>query len=239
MASGLKAAAGACLDFFYPPACLSCGRNVDSSAAILCDTCSSGLVSLPEQGCPRCGSPSVLVEEQCACCGRLAAELEVVRSAAWFMGPVPELIHHFKYQGFYSVASFLARFMAALPWAGELTGSADILVPVPLHWWRELRRGYNQSERLGQSLSLLCGKKLVRGAIVRSRRTKSQTRLNIEQRKANVAGAFLVKIPSLVAGRSILLVDDVMTTGTTLSECAVALKKAGARRIMAFTFARA
>ncbi|HUU28624.1 MAG TPA: ComF family protein [archaeon] len=234
---GLQAA-DSLLDLFYPPGCMACGRSVSGADIVLCQTCLKGLVLLSAEGCPRCGSPEE-EDKKCITCGRLAAELETVRSAAWFMGPVPELIHRFKYQGLHRLALFCAEIMTALPWAGDLIGESDILVPVPLHRWRKMRRGYNQSEKLSGALSALWGKEMVSDIFIRARRTRSQTRLKPEERRANVAGAFSVVDPAKVYGRSILLIDDVMTTGTTLSACAVTLKKAGAKKILGFTFARA
>jgi len=129
--------------------------------------------------------------------------------------------------------------MDSFPAGREVVEPAELLVPVPLHYWRKLRRGYNQSEKLSESLAELSGKELARDVLVRIRRTKSQTRLTPEERKLNVAGAFRVNNPRRIQNRIVLLVDDVMTTGATLGACALTLKTAGAKRVLAYTFARA
>jgi len=238
MTSGLKVAACALLDLFYPPSCCACGRSVENADIVLCRSCLEGIITLSE-GCPRCGSPLEGKEGECICCSRLDPELELVRSVAWFMGAVPELIHRFKYQGLYRLAVFIAEFMVSHPASSEVLAPAEVLVPVPLHRWRKLRRGYNQSEKIAQELTALSGKELACDSLVRVRRTRSQTRLTPRERKLNVSGAFKVKEPAKFTGRTVLLIDDVMTTGATLSACAVSLKKAGAKRILAYTFARA
>lgn len=239
MASGLRAALESVLDLFYPPGCLACGRSVDSTDIVLCAPCLKVLTRLPEKGCTRCGSPLDHGENSCSMCARQSPALEMIRSAAWFIGPVPALVHRFKYQGLHRLSAFFAELMDTFSAGREVLEPAEVLVPVPLHRWRKLRRGYNQSDKLGEALAVLSSKELASDTLVRVRRTRSQTRLTPEQRKLNVAGAFGVKNPRRIKGRTVLLVDDVMTTGATLGACALTLKKAGAKRVLAYTFARA
>ncbi|OGF98768.1 MAG: hypothetical protein A3F83_09820 [Candidatus Glassbacteria bacterium RIFCSPLOWO2_12_FULL_58_11] len=239
MAGGFLAAFSPLLDLFYPPGCAGCGRKLESAGIVLCERCLAGIVKFPAQGCPRCGSS---VEEDglvCRLCGGLAGELDKLRSAAWFLGPVPTLIHRFKYQGLHSLAQFFAELTYGLEPCRELIEEAEVVVPVPLHPWRKFRRGYNQSEILGRALVALTGKEIDPAALVRARATKSQTRLTPEQRRMNVAGAFRSGKAGSTEGRTVLLVDDVMTTGATLGACAHALKQAGAKRVLGLTFARA
>ena len=239
MAGGPLAAFSPLLDLFYPPGCAGCGRKLDSSGIVLCESCLDGIVKLPAQGCPRCGSSPEEEGSDCRMCGSLAGELDKLRSAAWFLGPVPALVHQFKYQGAYSLAQFFAELAYGLEHCRELIEEAEIVVPVPLHRWRKFRRGYNQSERLGRALGTLSGKEINPSALVRARATKSQTRLTPEKRRLNVAGAFRSGKAGAVEGRTVLLVDDVMTTGATLGACARALKQAGVKRVLGLTFARA
>lgn len=239
MAGGLRAAMGSILDLFYPPGCLACGRSVECADIVLCASCLKVLTRLPEKGCARCGSPLVNGQNSCSTCVRQSPALELVRSVAWFIGPVPALIHRFKYQGLHRLSAFFAELMDSFSAGCEVVEPAEVLVPVPLHRWRKLRRGYNQSEKLSEALAELSGKELVSDALIRVRRTRSQTRLTLEERKLNVAGAFKVKNPRRIHGRIVLLVDDVMTTGATLDACALTLKKAGAKKVLAYTFARA
>jgi len=188
--------------------------------------------------CPRCGMPADEKTSQCALCANLDSSLGMVLSTTWFMGPVPDVMHRLKYRGMHRLAWPIARFMAGYPAAKSVVEPADILVPVPLYFWRKLRRGYNQSEKIAAALAKICGKELETGALFRIRNTRTQTRLSAEQRKLNVAGAFRVKKPEAVARRVVCLVDDVLTTGATVSACATTLRESGARRVMAYTFAR-
>ena len=239
MTGGLKAALDPVLDLFYPPDCLACGRGVEGADIVLCASCLEVLTRLPENGCARCGSPLEDGQDGCNVCAIQSTALEAIRSVAWFIGPVPALIHRFKYQGFQRLSAFFAELMNSFHAGREVVEPAELLVPVPLHYWRKLRRGYNQSEKLGESLAELSGKELATDVLVRIRRTKSQTRLTPEERKLNVAGAFRVNDPRRIKNRSVLLVDDVMTTGATLGACALTLKNAGAKKVLAYTFARA
>ena len=239
MAGGIRAALEPVLDLFYPPGCLACGSSVEGADITLCAPCREVLTRLPAEGCARCGSPLENAQDGCSICARQSPALELIRSVAWFVGPVPALVHRFKYQGLHRLSAFFAELMESFSAGREVVEPSEVLVPVPLHRWRQLRRGYNQSEKLGEVLAGLTGKELASEALARVRRTRSQTRLTHEERKLNVAGAFRVKNPALIQDRIVLLVDDVMTTGATLGACALTLKEAGAKRVLAYTFARA
>jgi ComF family protein len=146
-------------------------------------------------------------------------------------------VHAFKYQRQTSLAPFLAGAMADAWRRYGAVPAPDLLVPVPLHWLREFSRGYNQAGLLAQCL----GRELRRPAISvlrRHRRTSQQARLHYEQRLKNISGAFTVKKPSIIAGKSLLLVDDVFTTGATLSAATTALLGAGAAAVYVVTAAR-
>jgi len=228
------------LSLLYPPACTACGANLKAGLgqALLCPECTATLVPLEAESCPRCSSP--LREDQpCAFCARLEPEMDTLCSAFWFGGPVPKLIHAFKYRGRVSLAAGMAELTLSHPLCSAVLEKAELLVPVPLHLWRRLRRGYNQSERYAASLAALSDKRVESRLLRRVRRTRSQTRLNPAQRKLNVEGAFKVRDRTLVEGRSVCIIDDVMTTGATAGACAAALKDAGAVWVAALTFARA
>lgn len=150
-------------------------------------------------------------------------------------GVLRELIQLYKYQRMRPLAPPLGRLMArALP--RELV--LDAVVPVPLHWRKLLRRGFNQSRLLAEELSRRTGLD-VAACLKRRRHTNAQAGLTAKERRANVAGAFFVPRGADVAGRRLLLVDDVMTTGATVNAAARALKEAGARRVSVLVLARA
>ena len=150
-------------------------------------------------------------------------------------GRLRELIHLYKYSGMRPLARVFGEWMAEAYPRGE---SFDALVPVPLHWWKRLRRGFNQSDLLARELSRRTGMPVLHAAR-RRRNTSSQAGLTNAQRRDNVRGAFSVPQPGVVRGKSLLLIDDVMTTGSTVNACAAALRRAGAARVSVLTLARA
>lgn len=163
-----------------------------------------------------------------------------VVSAAPFAEPLRQGIHEFKYNGAPGLAEPFARLMAEA-WAGasQAAGLAvDVVAPVPLHPSRMRERGFNQSERLAFFISRAIGAPMMPRALARIRNTEHQARLDAAERRRNVQGAFAAD-ESLCAGRRVLLVDDVLTTGTTLCECAAALLAAGGAQVSALTLARA
>ena len=130
----------------------------------------------------------------------------------------------------------MARYMTDKFLEKEL--SASFVIPVPFHKNREKARGYNQSALLAESLAKRLDRRFLGRAVARTGHPKRQSSLTEEERIENVKGTFVVREPSLVRGRTILLVDDIMTTGSTLSECAKTLKTAGAWRVWSATLAR-
>ena len=217
---------GAALDLAFPAACSGCGRE----GPPLCATCRPALdarLALPG------GTPIGLPAE-------LPAPLLQLEWCAPFAGPVRAALHDLKYAGERRLAEPLGEAVAAR-WAQVGTG-AQLVVPVPVHAERERRRGYDQAaliaEVAGQRLGLPTSRALERG-----RATLAQFELGRDERAANVAGAFRLRVSErgtrqAVAGRWILLVDDVVTTGATLAACAIALERAGALAVSAIAVAR-
>jgi ComF family protein len=189
-----------------PPVCSGCGEPLASWRTI-------------SRGLARCGR-----------CRRLPPVIDRMRSAAYYEGPLREIVHALKYGGRPSLARPLAALMGA-GGAGILEG-ADAVVPVPLDPARLRRRGFNQARLLAEGLG-----PPVLDALARTRPTPPQTGLPAARRHANVRDAFAVCRP--VAGLTLVLIDDVATTGATLHACARALRAAGAREIRALTAARA
>jgi ComF family protein len=151
-----------------------------------------------------------------------------------YEGTLRELIHLFKYGGMKPLSKTLAGYLAsALPRDQQF----DLVVPMPLHWRRQWQRGFNQSELLARAIARRCGVPM-ENAARRTRATSAQAGLSNARRRENVAGAFRVKKASKVAGRRVLLIDDVMTTGATASACALALKRAGTKRVTLLALAR-
>lgn len=217
------------LDLVYPPRCGGCGEAGSGWWCTACDQrltrydAAASLHHLPLASAS--GQPA----------DPPAHTLRVI-SAALFAPPLREAIHAFKYEGVPQLAVAFGQHMAAAWRASGL--SADAIVPTPLHSTRQRKRGFNQSERLAQQVAALTNMALIADGLRRARRTEQQAHLSASERKANVAGAFIAR-PDRVQGLSILVVDDVLTTGATLAECAAALYAAGARQVTALTLARA
>ncbi len=197
----------------------------------MCHDCDAALQPFARPWCARCGAPPL----QIACrCAELAPELAVVRSAALDHGWLRAAVRSFKYSGETArtehLAALLPPLLADLP-------AFDALVPVPLHPRRERRRGYNQAWLLANAV----GSQATIPAeevLMRIRPTDQQVGLDAESRRANVRGAFAVKDGTAVAGRRFVLVDDVLTTGSTLGNCAATLIAGGAAWVGAVTLAR-
>lgn len=152
------------------------------------------------------------------------------------MTPITQLIHRFKYGRDVTLAATLGHILASSVLA---PGPHDLVVPVPLHKTRLRQRGFNQAAVLGKWLAGRRGVPLDPFVLLRTRATPTQVGLSEKERSANVAGAFAVRNRDAVRNRSILLVDDVYTTGATVAECAKVLRRAGARRVDVLVLARA
>lgn len=212
--------------------CIACGAlHVDDVRRGLCSACAEKLQVLQPPFCSGCGEAGWAT--LCpSCAARPSDALDGRISAYAYSDTVRALVQALKYGSVLTATVALADGMEAVmpqEWV-------DAMVPVPLHRTREKQRGYNQAERLSAALSARVGVPVL-DAIARDRSTKTQTRLDRERRAENVRGAFSVCAP--VAGLTLLLVDDVLTTGATALACAQALKEAGAARVLLLTAARA
>lgn len=171
---------------------------------------------------------------RCRLCRSGARGFDTAYCYGSYDGTLRELIHLFKYGRMKPLGRTLAAYLAsALPRDQKF----DLVVPMPLHWCRRWQRGFNQSELLARPTARRCGIPML-NAVRRTRATAAQAGLSNARRRENVAGAFRVKKPQKVAGRRILLIDDVMTTGATASACALALKRAGASSVTLLALAR-
>lgn len=230
------------LHVVFPRTCVSCGCDLPwDSREYLCSTCRSGLTRPGPLFCQRCGVNLPSGGAHChACRGSKARQYKckLIRSAWIFNTPSRALVHGLKYNYADYLAPGMGRQMAEnFAHYAELS-SAEVVVPVPLFPKRLRRRGYNQSELLARSFARHTGLTLLAQGLVRTRDTISQTRLGRAARLDNMSGAFCCACPEKVKGKIILLVDDVATTGATLEGCAAALKAAGAKRVLAYTYAR-
>jgi ComF family protein len=176
----------------------------------------------------------------CHGCREFEPEFDRAVSFGEYAGVLRGLIHLLKYDGILPAAPALGRLLAeAVAQLGRDDGATPLLVPVPLHSSKRSERGFNQAELIVRSAAKhLPTRPEIATVLKRQRATHSQVGLTREERVANMRGAFRVTDPERVKGRKVIIVDDVMTTGTTVSECARVLKKAGAGRVWAATAAR-
>lgn len=236
----LRRAALAALDALLPPRCLSCGEPVDRQGG-LCAHCWGGLVFVEAPLCACCGLPfpyPVEGENLCGACLREAPPFGRARSVLVYDDASRPLVLAFKHADRTHAAGAFGAWLVRAG-AGILDG-ADLLVPVPLHRWRLFRRRYNQAALLALAVGRAAGVRVVPDLLVRRRRTPTQGGLDRDGRRRNVAGAFALRrgMGEVVAGRRVVLVDDVLTTGATVSECARVLLRAGAAGVDVLTLAR-
>jgi len=232
------------LDFILPTACSYCRSPVaDSPFPFICAQCWADFSPLLPPVCPRCGrpfeSPDALTyspEHTCGQCRKAAPHYDQALSVGYFEGPLREAIHQFKYRPCRALGRPLSAWMAGNV---RLISDIDIVMPVPLHRKRLRQRGFNQALLLSHGVSSTFDIYLCVDNLVRCRFTRPQVELSGEERIKNVAGAFAIRRPGEVEDKSVLLVDDVFTSGATMNECAAALKQGGAARVTALTLARA
>ena len=195
-----------------------------------------------EYACAACHTPFVSAyppDERglCALCRLGAPGYERAFSYGFYDGPLRRLIHLFKFERVPTLAAPLGRYLtAALPVDEP---RFDLVVPMPLHWYRRWRRGFNQSELLGREVAGRLGLPMLARALRRTRHAAPQSGLSSAARRRNVTGLFSVSDRQKVSGRRVLLVDDVLTTGATAQAAARALKSAGAAQVVVLTLARA
>jgi ComF family protein len=207
------------------PVCRDClGEPQPLAAEFFCVSCRTPF----QNGFP------LDTEGRCALCRSGLRGFDAAYCYGAYEGTLRKLIHLFKYGCVKPLARPLSdMLLAALPRDERFDG----ITPVPLHWLRRWQRGFNQSDSLARALSRRCGIPVVR-ALRRSRSTATQAGLSNSSRRRNVAAAFRWRRSQPVEGKRILLIDDVMTTGSTAASCALALKRAGAARVALLTIAR-
>jgi len=175
----------------------------------------------------------------CETCLTDRPSFDRARSALRYAYTAEELVQSFKYRHAVQLAEDFGDILEAALRTKFDYAAIDVVMPVPLHPHRLRERGFNQSELLAETVSRRIGRRLDARSLVRRRDTEHQARIGGQARRANLDAAFAVTSPEYVRGRTILLIDDVMTTGTTLSGCAKTLRDAGAARIWCLTVARA
>ena len=220
------------IDLLLPPTCGGCG----TPGYRWCPRCQQRVPILPTPLCELCGTPVSSARSRCADCTTVPPCFTELRSWSAFADPIRPALHRLKYRRDLGLGEALVPQLTA--YVNQLRWAVDVLVPVPLGNSHLKQRGYNQAGLIGWPLSFALGIAYAPHALIRARETRSQVGLSRAERHVNVRDAFQGRL-GLVKGRSVLLVDDVATTGATLSSCAEALFAAGARDDFALTVARA
>lgn len=237
---GIGAAFHSLLEFCFPWSCAVCKAGFEGRGP-LCSSCSAELQGLEEEPCcgvcamtlPMHGSPCPY------CMGKGAAHFERVVRLGPYTDPLRVMIHHLKYHRRWTLGEELADRLLERESVKGLLQQSDVLVPVPLHWRRQLPRGYNQAEVIAGRLAGRCRLRVAR-PVRRARHTETQTHLYTRaRREANLKGAFVLRDAKCVEGRHVVVVDDVWTTGATLHAIARVLKEAKPASLSALVLATA
>lgn len=236
----LQHAGGAFLSLIYPPHCAMCATALDAGAH-LCTTCKNAARHIRPPFCKVCSQPfdgAIDGEFACANCGQRRFYFECAVTRYRSCGVVRELVHRFKYQREFHLRHPLSDWLAeSLEDPRIARQTFDFFVPVPLHATRLREREFNQAQVLADLLSRRTGVPLL-DCLRRIRHTTTQTRFDRAERMENLLNAFQIRNNAVVQGRHLVLVDDVLTTGSTVDECARVLKNAGAESVRVVTVAR-
>jgi len=223
------------LQLLFPRVCCFCNVPMPSGLGWFCDLCRTSLSTDPHSVCPRCGStvgPFVSLQGGCTRCRGHSFHFEQVLRLGSYEGLLREAILRMKHSAGETLAEAVGEWWADHQVAKLRDVGADWIVPIPLHWKRRWARGYNQSEILAHALAdrlrIPCRPRWLR----RRRDTPSQVQQTPAMRRENVRGAFYARPRRELAGNTVLLVDDVLTTGSTASEAARAIRAAGAARVV-------
>lgn len=231
----------ALLDFVCPRRCLSCGVDLyDRDTHHMCAECWANVEPIGSRKCPRCAAPMGPHAEdgECLSCRGQALHFHGATAFGHYAGPLRDLVHRFKYNRCSFLGRPLGRVLSRQVGREPFAASLEVVAPVSLHWRRWMERGFNQSELLAAQVARDLRLPLMRRALVRTRFTQPQAQLGAIARRRNIEAAFAVRTPRRIKGRTVLLIDDVMTTCSTLAECAKAMRAAGARRVYAAVVAR-
>jgi ComF family protein len=245
-ASFPRRVADAILNLLFPESCLACAAPVSRQQDCgICDACWEKVLRLRilEPRCPSCGLPFQNFEtgetHLCSDCILRPPPYSGARSFGYYSAELSRIILHLKFQRRQNLVGLLSPLLASAFFDCWGKTDFDMIVPVPLHPRRRRERGFNQAALLGKGLARHISVPLQESALERTRHTLPQVGLTDPERLHNVRAAFICRRPKAVAGRRVLLVDDVMTTGATVASAARGLLAGGALRVSVLTVARA
>ena len=228
----------------YPKLCLVCDAVEGDSVAFrhgLCNECHPAVTTDPSLACPWCAQTVGLhsdTTDGCMECKGIALGFERAVRLGPYTGKLRDAVLRMKFLAGEGLADLIGRTFVECRGEALHTLNVDVVAPVPLHWWRRWTRGYNQSEAVARELAAGLGVPFVPQLLSRVKWTTQQIQPTREARRENVKGAFRVRTGARLVGKTVLLMDDVMTTGSTLGEAARTLREAGAERVVVAVLAR-
>jgi ComF family protein len=228
------------LDVLLPPRCFVCRKTVYKENG-LCSECFSQFHFLSNQCCPICGRPYTFPVENskrlvCVKCLKNPPKLKRLKAVFAYDDFSKSIILSFKHGDRTDIAPYFGKLL--YQYGKEILSECDYIIPVPLHWSRLLKRKYNQSSLIAKELEKISGKKCLYNNLKRIKQTPSQGHKTKKERFQNIKNALKVSNPEPIKGKTIVLIDDVYTTGATLNECARVLLASGAKSVMGLVVAR-
>ncbi len=231
------------LDILYPRYCFACDNSLhEEGNTYICKNCLEEIEKTDAKRCVKCGFELGIgitySIKGCPECENSNLRFEKSFFVSDNKGALKNLIHQFKYNKHMCLVKPLGDLLINLLIHQDIMPEIDIVAPVPLHWRKKLERGFNQSELLAKKVCKKLSLPISTNNLCRIKNTLSQTQLSRTQRQKNVNGAFKIKNPKLFFKKKALLIDDVLTTGITASECARNLKNVGAKKVYLLALAR-
>ncbi len=228
-------------DFFFPRYCIVCQEKLTDKENVCCLKCFKKMKRIEEPKCKICGGTirGKIKNNLCPSCPDPPVYFKFAASV-FFYNLVPgTIIKSIKYKGRDDAASLAGKIMAAYFNENLSNNKFDFIIPVPLHKLRFTMRGYNQAELLSYQISKYTKIPMIKDVLIRIKFTKKQSLIPIEDRKSNIKDAFSIWSKEIIKGKNILLIDDIMTTGSTVNECSKELVVSGANEVTVFTFTHA
>ena len=223
----------------FPAVCEICGVAIDPNPPLgVCRGCQSEVKPIAPPHCPGCGRTLIGIMPRCAECQTEASAFDRAYACAVYEGTIRRLIHAFKFENRKYLKHFFVKMMTEFMNSHLTAATVDGILPVPMDNNRRLERGFNQSELISLEISKIFGIPHSAGNLIQRRPGAIQSDLTKNQRRLNVKGAFLVRNADEFHSKRLLLIDDILTTGYTASECAKMLKKAGAVSVTVLALAR-
>ncbi len=229
------------IDFIFPQKCPNCDKQIDATQ-LFCEKCFHQISFIKPPICHRCGLPLSCENYHpndkilCPDCLKKRPTYDLARAVFVYDSFSKTSILKLKYA---DKMEYALPFTELMQQAGrDLFEKTDIIMPVPMHWRRKLKRKYNQADLLGNALAKKVKIPYMSNVLVRSRHTETQENKSFQERNRNVKDAFTITQVNKVKNKHILLIDDVFTTGATVNNCAKALKKAGAKAVYVLTIAK-